>query len=166
MILSDEKVDEWRRIDGLRYCISSGGQVCNSDGEILKSSTNNDGYRSIGIRINGKKTTLFIHALVAKAFIGPKPLGKQINHKDGVKTNNHPSNLEYLTSRENTQHAARMGLLPRGERNSHAKLTATQVLEIRRLRDSGIGLIHIGRQFGVSATQIAKIAKRLAWRHL
>ncbi len=52
----------------------------------------------------------FVHRLVAAAFIGPRPPGEQVNHKDGVGTNNRPQNLEYVTASENQLHALGLGL--------------------------------------------------------
>jgi len=58
-----------------------------------------------------KRSNKFIHRLLGEAFI-PNPQNKpQINHRDGVKTNNTLSNLEWATSKENTQHAVDNGLL-------------------------------------------------------
>lgn len=65
--------------------------------------------KSTGYMHVGKKA---IHVMVASAFIGPRPPGKQINHKDGIKTNNTPENLEYVTPAENVRHAVRIGLMP------------------------------------------------------
>ena len=42
-------------------------------------------------------------------FIGTRPEGMVVNHKNGVKTDNRLENLEYITSRENTIHAFKMG---------------------------------------------------------
>ncbi len=46
-----------------------------------------------------------VHVLVAAAWIGPRPVGMHVNHKDGRKTNCRPSNLEYVTPSENQLHA-------------------------------------------------------------
>lgn len=72
---------------------------------------NNCGYGRIRFKIYGKFSERLIHRLVAMAFI-PNPNNKpQVNHKDGDKTNNNVSNLEWVTSKENMQHASQTGLL-------------------------------------------------------
>jgi hypothetical protein len=53
------------------------------------------------------------------AFIGLPPVGHEVNHMDGVKANNRATNLEYVTSMQNRQHAVRLGLTARGLRNGH-----------------------------------------------
>lgn len=68
------------------------------------------GYLSVGLS-NGTKTDFGIHRLVALAYI-PNPENKPyVNHKDGVKTNNDVSNLEWVTPSENMLHAVSTGLL-------------------------------------------------------
>ncbi len=56
-----------------------------------------------------------VHRLIANAFIpNPDPKTKdQVNHKDGVKTNNHYKNLEWVSCQENVQHAIATGLIQR-----------------------------------------------------
>lgn len=65
-----------------------------------------DGYKRT--KLHGKQT--LIHRLVAELTMGKCPKGKQVNHIDGNKTNNSPSNLEYITPNENIQHAIKMGM--------------------------------------------------------
>jgi HNH endonuclease len=61
-----------------------------------------NGY--LGIKIKGKGTT--VHAAVASAFHGPKPSKSHaVNHKSGIKSDNTPENLEWLTNLENMRHA-------------------------------------------------------------
>lgn len=71
-----------------------------------------NGYRRMKILslTENKYKTKFVHVLIALAFIGPNPEGKQINHKDGNSENNIPSNLEYVTPSQNTKHAYDTGL--------------------------------------------------------
>lgn len=54
---------------------------------------------------------VYVQVFVADCFLGLKPDGKEVNHKDGDKAHNHPNNLEYLTHSENISHAYAIGLL-------------------------------------------------------
>lgn len=64
------------------------------------------GYCYLGLTDENAKTkTVYAHRLVAEAFI-PNPLNlEEVNHKDGVKTNNDLSNLEWVTHQQNIHHA-------------------------------------------------------------
>lgn len=56
------------------------------------------------------RRTVAVHRLVARAFIGPVPSGKQVNHKDADRENNSADNLEYCTLQENISHAMKLGI--------------------------------------------------------
>ena len=111
--------EEWRDIDGYEgfYQVSSNGRVRRLDriqrrrqrcrdglwheqdyfckGRILVPNVGNHGYLTVGLCKDGKNKTQLVHRLVATAFI-PNPEGfPQINHKDGVRTNDTVSNLEW-----------------------------------------------------------------------
>ena len=75
---------------------------------ILKfNQLKNNSYLQVSI---GKRPRKLVASLVAMTFIGLKPKGLQINHIDGVKTNNAVKNLEYCTASENIRHAVNNGL--------------------------------------------------------
>jgi hypothetical protein len=92
------------------YGISPCGQVVNrTTGRVLKQVKNIEGYLSVGLRLNGATKMFRVHRLVALVYIpNPKKL-PQVNHKDLDKQNNHKSNLEWVTNRENTIHAVANG---------------------------------------------------------
>lgn len=111
----------WKDVKGFegRYQVSSTGQVkslrfLGHDGErIMKLSLHHSGYLVVQLGNHPAKTYL-VHDLVAQAFV-PAVDGKSIvNHIDGNKHNNRADNLEWVTYKENTEHAIRTGL-----RNPH-----------------------------------------------
>lgn len=172
----DHSGEEWLPIRGLegRYMISSHGRVrslVTKDESIMSPYKNKKGYLGVVLRDdNGEKVRRLVHRLVAEAFI-PNPLGKgQVNHDDGVKSNNRVGNLEWATNQENRDHAIKTGLHknpePRhGPANSSAKLSEDQVLEIRRLAET-METKHVASRFAVDPSTIDKILKRETWTHV
>lgn len=137
---------------------------------IVNGSLMRDGYIRVLLKIMGKGKLAALHRLVAIAFI-PNPLNlPQVNHIDAVKTNNKLSNLEWCTQSYNITHAVKLGLLnhPRvnGERHGHAKLRATEVLQIHSLLKSGKSNVGIAELFNVSANTIWAIKDNRNWKHL
>jgi len=77
---------------------------------VTKGTNGEDKYLRLCLRNSGAKKNHFVHRLVAKAFVD-NPEGKPfINHKNGVKTDNRPENLEWVTQSENQQHSYDTGL--------------------------------------------------------
>lgn len=78
--------------------------------QILKPIKHHLGYQMVHLRKGCKTHVKMIHVLVAKAFV-PNPSNKPIvNHIDGNKEHNTADNLEWVTYKENTQHAIRIGI--------------------------------------------------------
>ena len=74
-------------------------------------TTRNRRYRTVLIEIDGLFQSKYVHRLVAEAFV-PNPNNyNEVNHKDGDTYNNREENLEWVTHRENIQHAYDTGLV-------------------------------------------------------
>lgn len=65
----------------------------------------------IDLSKNGKVKTLLVHRLIAKTFINNNLNKREINHKNGIKTDNRTENLEWCTSSENKIHAIKNNLI-------------------------------------------------------
>ena len=135
----------------------------------LKVFTTDTGYKYVKLWINNKTHAEFIHRLVAKAFI-PNPLNKpEVNHKDGNKSNNDDTNLEWVTSKENKEHAVKNALLhPRKcEECARANFTNDQIRLTCSLIERGeMTLQEISMTTGVSYDTIISIRRLRAWRDI
>lgn len=104
----------WKEIRGsTTHQVSNKGRVKNiKTGTMIKPQVNNrSGYYNIRLSINGAEPrTVYIHKLVAEAFLGERPLNYDINHIDGNKLNNDAANLEYCSRSANVRHAYENGL--------------------------------------------------------
>jgi hypothetical protein len=170
----DNLIEEWRTIEDFpEYAVSNLGRIkrikkgyCNTKvGRVLIAKTYKTGYQMLTLCKDKKKYTKTIHCLVAEAFIEKRPFGMQVNHKDGVKTNNHIRNLEYVTVSENNLHAVRTGLHPifYGEKTHTSKLSNKDVLRIVELRKSGLSLGKIAGMFPVKEAALGHIFKGRRW---
>jgi HNH endonuclease len=105
------------------YSVSNFGNV--KRGERLLKPVKKNGYNSISISLKGVVVVEYVHRLVAKSFIDNPLNKKQVNHKNGIRTDNRVENLEWATNAENISHSFRelgrkmKGL--RGDRNGMYK---------------------------------------------
>lgn len=104
--------EKWKEIEGYngRYSISNLGRVANGHGLIMRTRPSKDGYVRILLFKDRKYKSEYVHILVANHFLEKPDVEKvEVNHIDGVKSNNVVSNLEWVTRSQNTQHAIRNG---------------------------------------------------------
>ena len=141
------------------YTITEDGRVFNKRwNRYIKPQKNSKGYLRVGIV--GKLR--FVHRLVAEKYV-PNPLGlPQVNHKDGNKLNNRADNLEWVTNKQNRQHAVKNDLQIQGERCPWAKLSEEDVLFIRNAKD--VSNKELAKQFNVNRSHIASIRRYNSWK--
>jgi hypothetical protein len=139
-------------------------------GEVARELTlvaTRDGHLTVSLQGGGLRLRRLVHQLVAEAFLPPRPDDCYlVRHLDDDPTNNSPENLAWGTDADNHRDAVRNGRTLKGERAPGAKLTAPQVLEIRRLAAGGVSRADIGRRFGICPQQAGMIVRRRHWRHL
>ena len=120
------KIEKWKFIPDTqkRYEVSNMGRVRSVDRVVIyndgrkyhypsiyiKQCLDAYGYPSFCIRNHGTFKHYKTHRLVAMLFIKNRENKKEVNHKDGVKTNNNVCNLEWVTSSENKLHSIKLGL--------------------------------------------------------
>lgn len=122
-------------------------------------------YLQVRVMRQGRRTHALAHRLVWRHFNGPIPNGLTINHKNGMKTDNRPCNLELATYAEQIAHVRDVlgKASQRGHRNNNAKLNMAAVSEIRRRRVLGERLKTIAKDFNISDRTVSKIALGHCW---
>ena len=126
------------------------------------------GYFAFDFRRRGGKC-VFVHKLVAEAFI-PNPENKpQINHKDGNKENNCVENLEWCNNSENQIHAFKNGLQKSNFKHPNSKLTYEDVIYIKRNYQKGIlgkGMKSLSKKFNVCYSTIQQIINGKSYKNI
>lgn len=158
----------WKDIPGYNglYQISNLGHVKslnfnNSNKENLLSIYNHNGYLRVGIRHNKLLHNHLVHRLVAEAFI-PNPENLPvINHKDGNKSNNSIENLEWVTSRENTEHAIRENLRPSMNCSRWGKYPISQYSINGKFIKTWISQREVERVLGFKQASISRAIKSM-----
>jgi len=164
----------WKDVEGYEgsYSVSSFGRIkslertiARKDGytriqceRFLKPGKNPDGYLIVVLRKNNKSKSVTVHSLVANGFLKRHTECLQINHIDGVKTNNRLDNLEFVTRSENMKHASMNGL-------RMVKLTPTEAFEIKELYEkTDLKQKEIGIIYGVSKQNVSEICRNTIWK--
>ena len=175
-----------KQISNTNYFVSIDGNVKTTNWKgtkkiaILKPAIDKKGYKRVGLFINGKLHTKKVHRLVAMAFI-PNPENKpQVNHKNGIKTDNRVENLEWCTAKENVSHAINNELFSfqtpeksinktfkKGSLNGMSKLTEDKVLEIRsKFKPRLYTKEMLAKEYNISLACIKDVISRKSWRHV
>lgn len=123
-----------------------------------------DGYLQVRAMVDGKRMHCGAHRLVWQNFKGDIPPAYEINHDNGLKDDNRPTNLLCGTSGQNASHAHRNGLVNQyGEKNPSVKLTDGQVAQIRlAYAKGGYTMERLAERFEVAFQTISDIVRGYA----
>lgn len=134
------------------YYVTPDGFIYSSKRDIiLKGGLDKDGYSLVTLQHGMLRRTAKVHREVAIAYVPNPNKFPVVNHIDGDKSNNHPSNLEWTTISGNTKHAYSLGALSqKGEENNACKYPDDIVNMCIRLHyDGGISIPNLSRKLGI-----------------
>ena len=164
-------MEKWKQVVGYEglYEVSDEGRVRSVDkttrdgrfwaGRMLGKHRAGSGYHRVVLCVNGVSKHLYVHRLVAEAFILNPENKPEVNHKDGDKHNNSVSNLEWVTKSENGIHSFKsLGRKPGkwmlGKASPYRKFTDEQV---EMIRTSSRSCYSIAKEYGVSHSVVQNI---------
>jgi hypothetical protein len=125
------------------------------------------GYYVVSCLRDDKRPKMFVHRLIARAFVPGYSPELSVNHINGNKLDNRPENLEWLTIADNTRHQWNIGLVDLcGEKQPTHKLTQKQVIHIRKALRLGVSANSLAIIAGVNPTTVYLIQYGKRWKHL
>lgn len=151
-----------------RYKISNLGNMLNIDGTPKKTCIDKYGYEHIALMTGAtpnRRLTVYVHRLVMFSFSPTTKSNMDVNHINGIKTDNRLENLEWCTRKENIQHSYKMGLSKIGSQTSSAKITEQDVTQIRLLGETET-YTFISRLFNISRQTVTRIINKERWKHV
>lgn len=146
------------------YCITKNGKVYSlKSNRFLNLQYNDNGYVCVTLRVDRKTKTLRVHRLVALTFLKDSYFdGAHVNHKDGDKTNNDLSNLEWVTRSENMAHAYQEGLVISKQHtlSDHTVHLICQTLE------QGSRIPDVAKMFSIDKNLLYRIESGVAYNYI
>lgn len=149
------------------YEVSDEGQIRNINTGYIKSLRyDRYGYLRVTLYPSGKTYT--VHRLVEDAFLVKKDNQEQVNHKNGIKDDNHSSNLEWGDCSYNSKHRSSV-LYPdqiKGSANPMAILNEESVRRIKYGDWQYLSNKRLSEILGVNPEQIRRVKKGDRWGHI
>ena len=133
----------------------------------LREAVASHGYLNVILFRPGTRKCVLNHRITYEAHVGPIPPKMDINHINGIKTDNRVGNLEVLSRKANMAHAVRIGIFSnQGERHGMAKLTNAAVLDILARRARGERVKDIAAVYGVRPGSVGAVLHGRLWSHV
>jgi NUMOD4 motif/HNH endonuclease len=129
---------------------------------ILKDGPAGNGYRKVDLSKEGRYTYMYVHIAVLTAFGGPRPLGTECAHRNGIPYDNRYGNLEWKTHVANEADKEAHGTKPARGKHPSARLSEADVTFIRE--SVGISAASLAEDFGVTANHIRALWRGRYWR--
>lgn len=154
------------------YFVSKSGDVIsnykNKNNYHLKVFETDKGYQYVKLWINNKSKAEFIHRLVAEAYIDNPYNKPEVNHIDGIKSNNNMDNLEWVTSKENKRHAKKHGLINIATCEKRSKINSNENIHLvcKLLEENKKSINDISEITGVSTDLIYSIRTKGLWHDI
>lgn len=123
------------------------------------------GYLQVSLNDKNKNAQRKVHRLVLEAFVGPCPPGMEGRHIDGVRKNCRLGNLVWGTKVENAADRKTHGTQCLGEGHGRAKITESDVLEIRAAKGA-VFQKDLAVKYGIAQSKISAIQRRELWKHV
>ncbi|MDA3865181.1 MAG: NUMOD4 domain-containing protein [Salinivirgaceae bacterium] len=168
--------EEWRYIPGTdkKYEVSNYGRVksycSNSSEKILKPSVTG-GFKTVCIRIEGKRKTVLVHKLTAEAFVNRNPNEDMVVHLDWNKGNNHHQNLKWVSRDEGYKRL--LERLHQGNRDNprkrkvtNSKLEKQDIQVLKGMLERGVKQKVIAKLFCISEMQVSRIKRGENWANI
>lgn len=172
----------WKKVPSMpHYAVSNIGQVKaldirlrfvdklgrpqwrNKKEKIISQQKQNGGYCIVHLYKNNIRKAKTVHSLVAEAFIGKRPQGLDVCHKNGKRHDNRLSNLRYATCSENFKDMHRHGTFY--SRITNSTLMPKDIYKIRELKGVVCAVV-LGDRYGIKRHAINRIWRGATWGHI
>ncbi len=132
-------------------------------GKVKIPHVGNSGYLLLSLSVKNVPFRSTVHKLVASAFLGPRPYGKQVCHCNGIKTDNRSKNLRYATASENSSDRIKHKTIYRSA--SFAKINLDIAKQIRKDLSAGDSPCYLSEKYGITERTIRRIRNKSIWKY-